>query len=291
MKRNIVKAKLDIIFKKLFGDEKNKDILHAFISDILDIPYDSIDNIVIQNPELVPNAMDEKFSRMDVKLMVDDRLVNIEIQISNEGCFEDRTAYHWARLFTSDLKQGEDYGSLKQSITINIINFNMFECDEYHSSFSLREDTRHEKLTDKCAIHFFELKKIKRQPNPKDRKELWMQLINAESEEELDMLTKTEVPAIKKAANVIMDMSTDARLREEAWQREMMLHDRATALRTAREEGEKIGEKRGEKRGEENSRLLILGHMVKNGGFTIEKALEVSGIPKDEWGKYISKFN
>ena len=161
MKRNIVKAKLDIIFKKLFGDEKNKDILHAFISDILDIPYDSIDNIVIQNPELVPNAMDEKFSRMDVKLMVDDRLVNIEIQINNEGCFEDRTAYHWARLFTSDLKQGEDYGSLKQSITINIINFNMFECDEYHSSFSLREDTRHEKLTDKCAIHFFELKKIK----------------------------------------------------------------------------------------------------------------------------------
>ena len=74
-----------------------------------------------------------------------------------------------------------------------------------------------------------------------------------------------------------------------------MLHDRATALRTAREEGEKIGEERGEKRGraegEENSRLLILGHMVKNGGFTIEKALEVSGIPKDEWGKYISKFN
>ena len=56
-------------------------------------------------------------------------------------------------------------------------------------------------------------------------------------------------------------------------------------------EGEKIGEKRGEKRGEENSRLLILGHMVRNGGFTIEKALEVSGIPKDEWDKYISKLS
>ena len=55
--------------------------------------------------------------------------------------------------------------------------------------------------------------------------------------------------------------------------------------------GEERGEKRGEKRGEENSRLLILGHMVKNSGFTIEKALEISGIPKDEWDKYISKFS
>ena len=67
--------------------------------------------------------------------------------------------------------------------------------------------------------------------------------------------------------------------------------EKAEAKEEGRQEGEKIGEKRGEKRGEENSRLLILGHMVKNGGFTIEKALEVSGIPKDEWGKYISKFN
>lgn len=38
MGRNIVKAKLDIIFKRLFADERNSDILHAFISDILDIP-------------------------------------------------------------------------------------------------------------------------------------------------------------------------------------------------------------------------------------------------------------
>ena len=67
--------------------------------------------------------------------------------------------------------------------------------------------------------------------------------------------------------------------------------EKAEAREAGRLEGEKIGEKRGEKRGEENSRLLILGHMVRNGGFTIEKALEISGIPKDEWDKYISKLS
>ena len=61
--------------------------------------------------------------------------------------------------------------------------------------------------------------------------------------------------------------------------------DRETA------EAKEAGRLEGEKRGEENSRLLILGHMVRNDGFTIEKALEISGIPKDEWDKYISKLS
>lgn len=56
-------------------------------------------------------------------------------------------------------------------------------------------------------------------------------------------------------------------------------------------EAREAGRLEGEKCGEENSRLLILGHMVRNGGFTIEKALEISGIPKDEWDKYISKLS
>ena len=44
MARNIVKAKLDIIFKKLFTDEGNQHLLQAYLSDTLGIPYDSIEN-------------------------------------------------------------------------------------------------------------------------------------------------------------------------------------------------------------------------------------------------------
>ena len=68
------------------------------------------------------------------------------------------------------------------------------------------------------------------------------------------------------------------------------LFDQETVLKAAfAEKDRETAEAR--KEGEENSRLLILGHMVKNGGFTIEKALEVSGIPKDEWKKYISQLS
>lgn len=265
MGRNIVKAKLDVIFKRMFADEKNSDLLHTFISDILDIPYDSITSIQIQNPELVPDSIDEKFSRLDLKAKINDMLINVEIQLSNDGFYNDRCLYNWARLFTSELKKGEAYGLLNRSVAINITNFNMFDCGSFHSSFSIWEDNRHECLSDKCAIHFFELKKIKKKPNVNDRKELWMQLINAESEEELEMLNNTNVPAIKKAVKVIYDMSSDAKIREEARMREKALHDRATALYTATEKGRQQGIQQGIQQGRQEGIQEIIAKMRKNG--------------------------
>lgn len=67
--------------------------------------------------------------------------------------------------------------------------------------------------------------------------ELWLQLINAESEEELAMLQETNVPVIQKAVMVIHKMSADEKMQEIARMREKALHDEASALKGAREEG------------------------------------------------------
>jgi predicted transposase/invertase (TIGR01784 family) len=81
MGRNIVKAKLDIIFKTMFSKSENEDILHSFLSTMLELPYDSIKEIVIQNSEILPETITGKFSRLDLKMQVDDKLVNVEMQI------------------------------------------------------------------------------------------------------------------------------------------------------------------------------------------------------------------
>ena len=112
----------------------------------------------------------------------------------------------------------------------------MFDCAEFHSHFKLLETNRHETLTDKCSIHFFELKKINKNINENNRMELWLQLINAESEEELAMLQETNVPVIQKAVMVIHKMSADEKMQEIARMREKALHDEASALKSARDE-------------------------------------------------------
>ena len=107
--------------------------------------------------------------------------------------------------------------------------------------FKLINPLTGEQLTDKCAIHFFELKKINKQVNKNNRMELWLQLINAESEEELDMLQQTEVQPIQKAVMIIHQMSDDEKIQELARLREKALHDEASALSTARKEGRAEG--------------------------------------------------
>ena len=239
MARNVISAKLDIIFKKIFTE--NEDMLHSFVASMLDIPQESISEIKITNPELPPETMAGKFSRLDLSLKVDDKLVNVEIQVKNDADYRDRTLFYWAKLYSSELKSGEDYSELKQTITINIINFNMFSGKDYHTEVAAMIKGTEEVFSDKFSIHFFELKKVGKKPDPANSRELWLQFINADSEEALDMISQTNVPIMKKAVNVIYDMSEDTKIREIARLREKALHDEASALKNAKEEGKAEG--------------------------------------------------
>ena len=96
----IVKLKLDIIFKRIFGDENNKDIIISFVSSLLEIPQSSIQSVTINNVELAPEYLDQKFSRLDLKMVIDNRIVNIEMQVNSEPDFKDRTLYYWSRIYS-----------------------------------------------------------------------------------------------------------------------------------------------------------------------------------------------
>ena len=62
-------------------------MLHSFVASMLDVPQESISEIKITNPELPPETLAGKFSRLDLSLRVDERLVNVEIQVKNDtGC-------------------------------------------------------------------------------------------------------------------------------------------------------------------------------------------------------------
>lgn len=271
MGRNVISAKLDIIFKKLFTE--NQDLLHSFVAGMLDIPPESITEIKIENPELPPETLSGKFSRLDLSLKVDHRLVNVEIQVKNDADYRDRTLFYWAKLYSSELKSGEDYGELKQTITINIINFNMFDGDDYHTEVAAVIKGTNEVFSDKFGIHFFELKKLGRKPNPKNRRELWLQFINADSEEEFDMIDATNIPIMQKAVRVIYDMSEDSKLREIARLREKALHDEASALKNAKEEGREEGREEERAAAKEREKYAIL--QLKAIGLTDEQIKKV----------------
>ena len=63
------------------------------------------------------------------------------------------------------------------------------------------------------------------------------------------MISQTNVPIMKKAVNVIYDMSEDTRIREIARLREKAMHDEASALNHAKAEGIEEGMAQGMTKG------------------------------------------
>ncbi len=219
METKIISPKKDIAFKALFG--QNEDILAGFISDTLSIPLNEITNLKVLNPEIVPKQPDGKLTRLDIKLTAGNKNIDIEMQVAKEEDYKERILCYWANMYSENSRSGYPYLTLNQAISLNILDFIMFGCKEYQSSFSIREDKRHELFSDKLALYFFELRKITgKRIDPDDHKLLWLQLINAESEEELSKLENTNIPIIRKGVNAVYKLSNDEKVRELIRQRE-----------------------------------------------------------------------
>lgn len=73
-----------------------------------------------------------------------------------------RSLYYWAELYSRQMVQRKAYDTLKDTIVINILNFDYLqETNEFHSIFRLLEETKHFLLTDALAMHFIEMPRLR----------------------------------------------------------------------------------------------------------------------------------
>ena len=241
-KKSKVTPKLDLVFKKIFGDVRNTDILADFLATVLAIKPSDISQIEILDNEIIPDILLSKFIRLDLTITINKvTSVNIEIQILNYGNYKERTLFYWAKMYTGELQKNEDYINLKNAISINVIDFNLFDCKEYHSTFKVFEEHRQELLTDKFRIDFLELRKakdMKESGSMTDKKQMWMDFLNtnAEDDETLERLA-TESPIMKKAVAVLRQMSADEKELYEIEQREKAVRDEISARAYERQQG------------------------------------------------------
>ena len=230
--------KTDAMFKMLFT--QYPELLKRLVAVLLGISFESIGRFVVTSSELPPGDYGKKFCRLDINMAVDGQLVNLEIQVRNEGDYPERTLFYWSRLYSSALPKGNDYLRLPRTVVVSIIDFSLFDCAEFHSEFRPLEVTRHEPLSDKMSLHFFELRKLPGEIDPKDMLQLWLRLFSAETEEELKKIEALEVPVMEQAIKAYNEIKTTPEFLEAAWRRDDALSNEASALRHAREEESRI---------------------------------------------------
>jgi len=225
--------KTDTLFKMLFT--RHQDLLKRLVAELLGISHGSIERFEVTNPEMPPEVLGGKFCRLDINMAVDGQLVNLEIQVRDDGDYPERALFHWARMYSSALPKGDDYQKLPRTVVISIVDFNLFGCAEFHSEFRPQEKTRGELLSDRMSLHFFELRKVPAQMGSGNMLLLWLSLFKARTEEELSKLRELEVPELEQALNAFDQIRASPEFLEIERQREIMRMNEASALRHARD--------------------------------------------------------
>ena len=224
----------DTLFKVLFT--QYQDLLKRLVAELLKITYESITEFFITNTEIPPDVKGEKFCRLDINMMVNGQRVDLEVQVTDEGDYPERSLYYWAREYSSALGESEEYINLPRTIIISIVSFEMFGCEEFHSEFHALEVNRHTQLTDKFCMHYFELSKLPESISKDDGLKLWLSLFNAETEEELKQIEALEVPIMKEAIGAYRHVTATAEFKELERLRSRARHNEASALGHARRE-------------------------------------------------------
>lgn len=111
-----IDPKVDFIFKLIFGNEENTDILLSFLNSILKLEgMNRIDIIEILNPFIRRELLEDKTSILDIKAKTAiGELINIEIQLFNKYNMDKRSLYYWSKLYSGQLAIGKDYKELKK---------------------------------------------------------------------------------------------------------------------------------------------------------------------------------
>ena len=159
--------KNDVAFKKIFGSEKNKDILMHFLNDILEFTGDSqITHVEFLSTIQDADIASKKQSIVDVlcKDKVGVQYI-IEMQVDPTMGFEKRAQYYAAKAYCRQTNRGkkEDgkYSNLKEIIFIAIADCILFpEKKEYISRHIILDKNTHEHDLKDFFFTFIELPKF-----------------------------------------------------------------------------------------------------------------------------------
>ena len=217
------------------------------------------------------------------------------MQVQNQKNMDSRSTFYMSRILSDEIKKKQGYQEVKDTIVINLMNFEFYKRNSYHNIAHMKFEKTKEneyvemgyKREDEIAskdleMHFLEIPKfVKKNPEAKTKLEQWLWLI-AGREDKLEM-AKKENKKIEKAIEIIKQMSMDEKEWELYNSRQMAILDYNTGMKNARDEGEAIGLSKGEKigisKGKKEEQLRIAKNFLKL-GIDIEDIKKATGLTR-----------
>ncbi len=228
----------DYMFRAVF--QKNQNALKGLLSALLSISKDEIRELTILNPIILGETIDDKTCILDLHLRLNNnKLINIEMQVSDFGNWPERSITYLGRAF-DQTPLGGDYSNIHTTIHIGILDFNLKHLTpEFYSEFKLINIKNHEIYNDKLVLRVLNLKTLEDDSIVKEPADLyyWAKLFKATTWEEIKMLASNN-PDMEDTVVTLHELSADEKIRMQCQARERYEWDMASATAKGKAEGE-----------------------------------------------------
>ena len=282
---------VDFCFKELMQNPK---VRKGFIAAILGKAPETIRKTTLIPTELRKESEEDKLGILDVLVELENRTkMNMEMQVSYFECWTNRVLFYLGKIYTGQIKEGDDYDKLQKCIHVSILDFIHFPQDEKCCRrIAFCDAETGEQYTDLMELHILELKKLPPEDQNEDGIIRWMRFLGGKNRKEFeDMAKKDEY--IEEAYNELKKLSLDEQKRLEYELRQKAVRDHNMMMKSAEKRGLEIGEKRGleigEKRGVEIGKEIgkkegeraalkrMVDHQLESGK-TLEETAELLGL-------------
>ncbi len=194
--------------------------------------------IYLGNPILNVEHYGDKYGIVDIVAKINDtEICNIEMQIAKQDTIIERLLFYWSKLYSRQIKSGDDYSILQKTIVILIANFdiNFLKDLEYFTKWKIIEEKhRSTILTDKFEICIIELPKVHKLKDKCDELLDWLFfLMDPKSNKVVEKMKVNK--ELKQAKEKLEEISNDEQLEQLAWLRYKAILEE----NTARSEGKK----------------------------------------------------
>ena len=246
----------DFGFKKLFGEECNKELLLNFLNELLHKKEGRIVSISYLNSEKLGFVKDSRKAVFDIFCENEKgEMFIVEMQKARQNFFKDRTLFYSASAITQQAPAKAVWQfALKAVYIIAILDFvfedNKHDLDKYRYDVMLTDIETHEIFYDKLTFIYLEMPKFNKSIDElKTRFDKWLYVIKNLAELE-DIPEKLRERIFKKmfAAAEIAQLS-----KEEYWQyldNYTSDNDWKNCMNTAKREGREKGKAEGLAEGE-----------------------------------------
>ncbi|WP_292266544.1 Rpn family recombination-promoting nuclease/putative transposase [Butyricimonas sp.] len=268
-------------FKRLFGNETNKDLLISFLNALL---YKE------------QHVVDITYLRNDWKYMFDVYCENdkgekfiVEMQKAEQQFFKDRSVFYSTFPIREQALRGEWDYKLKAVYTIGILNFVFDENREdenyYHHEIKLMDINKKEVFYDKLTFIYLEMPKFtKTETELETLFDKWMYVLK-----NLPRLMERPVALQERIFERVFRVAEIAKFNKnelvEYEESLKVFRDLNNVINTAEQKGETRGEARGRAEGRaegERKKALDIARNLKSSGLPVEDIAKFTGLTLNE---------